>query len=575
MESLQRGFLQIGSICALEPDMNIVKKWLSNTPESWALILDNADDLDLDLSPYFPVGNRGIILITTRNPGCTIHATVGSHKLGAMTTDAAVTLILKTTGVDTFHKPARETAKPVVETLGCLALAVVQAGAVIREGQCRMEEYCAIYSRHRQELRSQNAVQCGDEYQYTVYTTWDVSRKMIGEMPSQAGRDAIELLKIFSFLHHEGISEFMFKNAWYFKKHETSSGWMLSHQSDIVQRQTISVAAESEDWDALPFRAALSLLLSFSLINRDNDYEISMHTLVHTWARDRLISSNDETAWAQAISTVALSIGPDSNPMGYHYRRTLVPHIDAILDGQVDSIFDLHDAGKDSLRIAENFAQVYHEVGRRQDALQLAERVANVYRRTLGEEHPRTMNSMALLAIYCSDAGQQEKTLELRKTVMELRLRTLGAENLETLESIHDLACGYHSMGDLHQALKLLEPAVKVKERLLGKENPENLLSMESLALCYSEAGRHEEALQLTEHVVGLSIRTLGLANPETLAFIRSLADRCYDVGRREMLLPLAKIADYGYADTLSEAHPTALRSSIGLVLVLSLVGKR
>ena len=568
MESLQRGFLQIASICALEPDMNVVKKWLSNTPESWALILDNADDVDLDLSPYFPVGNRGIILITTRNPGCTIHATVGSHKLGPMTPDEAVTLILKTTGVGTSHKSAREKAKPVVELLGYLPLAVVQAGALIREGQCRMEEYCAIYSQHRQKLLSQNAVQCGHEYQYTVYTTWDVSRKMIGEMTSQVGRDAIELLKIFSFLHHEGISESMFKYAHYFKRYKTTPGWMLSHQSDIVQRQT------SQEWDPLPFRAALSLLLSFSLINRDNDYEISMHTLVHTWARDRLISSNDKTAWEQAIATVALSIGWDNNTNGYHHRRTLVPHIDACLDGQNDSIFDLHDAGTASLRIAENFAQVYHEVGRRQDALQLAERVANVEQTTLGEEHPHTMDSMAWLSIYCSDAGQREKALELRKKVMELRSRILGAEDLATLESICDLACGYHSMGDLVQALELLEPAVKAKERLLGKENPENLPSMLDLAFFYSNAGRDEEALQLIEHVVGVSMRTLGAANPDALAYIRSLADRCHGVGRREMLLPLATLANRGYADTLGESHPTTLRSSIDLVISLSRVGK-
>ena len=106
--------------------MDAVKRWLSNTSESWALILDNADDPHLDISPYFPVGNRGIVLITTRNPECQIHATVGSYELGAMEPDEAVTLILKTTEVsDQLDKSIRKSAGRVVTILGYLTLAIV------------------------------------------------------------------------------------------------------------------------------------------------------------------------------------------------------------------------------------------------------------------------------------------------------------------------------------------------------------------------------------------------------------------------------------------------------------------
>ncbi len=169
--------------------MDAVKRWLSNTSESWALILDNADDPHLDISPYFPVGNRGIVLITTRNPECQIHATVGSYELGAMEPDEAATLILKTTEVsDQSDKSIRKSAGRVVTTLAYLALTTVQAGAVIRPGRCEMEEYCTLYYRRRRELLNQKAVQDGEDHRYTVYTTWDVSLKMIEEMSSEAER---------------------------------------------------------------------------------------------------------------------------------------------------------------------------------------------------------------------------------------------------------------------------------------------------------------------------------------------------------------------------------------------------
>ena len=59
---------------------------------------------------------------------------------------------------------------------------------------------------------------------------------------------------------------------------------MLSHQLQILRRQI------SQEWDAYPLRAAVSVLLSFSLIHRDKDGMISIHPLVHTdpYQRDNL-----------------------------------------------------------------------------------------------------------------------------------------------------------------------------------------------------------------------------------------------------------------------------------------------
>jgi hypothetical protein len=111
-------------------------------PESWMLILDNADDPDIDLFPHFPLGDRGTILITSRNPECRIHATAGVCELGRMEEEEATTLMLKTVGhEDLSDEAAREIAKSAVSILGYLALAIDQAGAVVRQGLYTMEEY--------------------------------------------------------------------------------------------------------------------------------------------------------------------------------------------------------------------------------------------------------------------------------------------------------------------------------------------------------------------------------------------------------------------------------------------------
>ncbi|KAK3170216.1 hypothetical protein OEA41_009602 [Lepraria neglecta] len=536
--------MAVAKVCGLEPHVDAVKRWLSNTSEPWALILDNADDPRLDISPYFPVGNRGIVLITTRNPDCRIYATVGSYELGAMEPDDAVSLILKTTGVrKQLDKSIRESAKPVVATLGYLALAIVQAGAVIRQGRYKMEEYCTIYHQRRHELLSQKAVRDVEDYRYTVYTTWEVSLKMIEEMSSEAGRYAIELLQIFSFLHHDKISEEMFHRAG------------TSLQSD-----------RHSEWDVSPFRAAVSILLSFSLINLNKDRLISLHPLVHRWTRDRLSPSDEETIWTQTTSTVALSISWTFETGDYRFRKSLVPHVDACLGGRNDGIFHLRDIGEDCQRMASKFALVYSEAGRRQEALQLTEQVVEANKRTLGEEHPDTLGSIHNLAIRYSEAGRRQEALRLTEQVVEANKRTLGEEHPDTLGSIHTLANSYSEAGRRQEALRLTEQVVEANKRTLGEEHPNTFRSIHDLAIGYSKAGRRQEALQLTEQVVEANKRTLGEEHPDTLVSIHNLAIGYSEAGRRQEALRLIEQVVEARKRILGEEHPDTLLSIHTLV---------
>ena len=61
---------------------------------------------------------------------------------------------------------------------------------------------------------TERAVQGSGDYEYTVYTTWELSLRMIENMQDEMGRDVFELLQIFSFLHYNGISEEIFHRGW-------------------------------------------------------------------------------------------------------------------------------------------------------------------------------------------------------------------------------------------------------------------------------------------------------------------------------------------------------------------------
>ena len=550
--------------------MAVVQRWLSNASESWVLILDNADDPGLDLSAYFPVGNRGVILITSRNPECKVHATVGSYELGAMSEDEAVTLILKTAGADDLLSPsAWETARPVVRTLGYLALAITQAGAVIRQGRCTIEEYCTFYARRRKDLLSQKAIQGGEDYRYTVYTTWEVSRQMIKERSTEAGQDALDLLKVFSFLHHEGISEEIFSQAFTNLHNVRQSDWMLSHLPNIVLRHL------HQEWDVDTLRMAVSVLLSFSLIYRDKRNLVSMHPLVHTWVRDRLDPPDEDRVWTQTTSMLALSIPWTFGIADYRFRQALISHIDTCLSFRKEGIFYLGEIGDDCQNMATSFSLVYGDAGRIQEALQLTERVVEVRKKTLGEEHPDTLHSIHTLAVGYSEAGERQKALQLTERVVEVYKKTLGEEHPDTLRSIHTLAIRYSEAGERQKALQLTEWVVEVRKKTLGEEHPDTLHSIHNLAIRYSEAGERQKALQLTEWVVEVYKKTLGEEHPDTLRSIHNLAIRYSEAGERQKALQLTEWVVEVYKKALGEEHPNTLSSIYTLAVRYNEAGER
>jgi tetratricopeptide (TPR) repeat protein len=570
-DNIERGLVKTAAVCGVAGEVNVFRRWLSNLSETWLMIFDNADDPDLDLSRYFPVGARGTTLITTRNPECRHHAPTGSSwELREMAVEEAIVLILKMSGVDDVSDPRmRDMAKPVVLTLGCLALAVAQAGAVIQQGVCGMDEYCELYSQRRKELLGHRSVQGGDGYKYTVYTTWEISLQAIEAMADVAAKNAMELLQIFSFLHHEGISEEIFRRAWTNLWNEDHSDWIKRHQFHILLRQG------STEWEPQALRKALSILSSFSLINRDKNGLMSMHPLVHGWARDRLSRSDEEWKWTLTVSTIAVSISWTFQTADYRFRRSLIPHLDACLRVYGGGIFRLQTTKNDNLGMAEKFALAYQENGRYVEASELTEKVMVARKRTLGEDHPDTLRAMHALANLNSEVGRQQEALELMEKVVAKTERTLGEEHLDTLRAMHNLAISYSEVGRRREALELTEKVVAARERMLGEEHPDMLGSMHTLANRYSEVGRRQEALELMEKVVAARKKMLGEEHPDTLRSMYTLANRYSEVGRRQEALELTEKVVTTRERTLGEEHPDTLRSIHALAINYSEVGRQ
>ena len=68
IDSTQARLVRMTLLVQVGQEIHDIKPVLPSTSQLWLLVFDNADDLSLSFDLYFPAGDRGVILITSRNP---------------------------------------------------------------------------------------------------------------------------------------------------------------------------------------------------------------------------------------------------------------------------------------------------------------------------------------------------------------------------------------------------------------------------------------------------------------------------------------------------------------------------
>jgi tetratricopeptide (TPR) repeat protein len=531
------------------------------------LVIDNADNPDMDISTIFPVGNRGSILVTTRNPRCTIHASAGSHELGEMGLEDGVKLFLRAANLeDASSELIQEEARAIVKTLGFLALAIVQAGAYVQQGLCSIDEYCDVYGRRRERLLNHLSHQAGSSYGFSVYTTWEVSLDAIKSRSDKTSKHAVELIQILGFFHHDNITDEIFERSWKNTRNEKDI------QKNLAGMFYISEEGGSE-WDPTSMiREAAVLLASFSLIKLDLiHHSMSMHPLVHAWARDRLSEDLRQHYRAAAGYTLSSAISKTFHASDYKFRRILVPHIDSYL--QCSSTV-LRYSDEDQVEMSDRFSLPFAENGRLKDSMELREKTLAARQRTLGSEDPNTLDAMYYLALSYHDLGRYQEAMDLLEKTFEVSQKTLGSEHPDTLRAMNYLATSHRDLGRHQEAMELLEKTFKASQKTLGSEHPDTLRAMYYLAASYSCLGRHQEAMELLEKTFEARQRTLGSEHPDTLSAMNGLGISYSDLGRRQEAMELGKKTLGARQRTLGSEHPNTLAAMSNLACRYSDLGR-
>ncbi|KAJ7291845.1 P-loop containing nucleoside triphosphate hydrolase protein [Mycena rebaudengoi] len=243
--------------------------WLADKQEEWLLLFDNADDVKLDISKFFPRCTFGNILITTRNQELCIHASASS-RVSDMEPEDAKDLLLQLA----YQGRSDKQEKLSSNELHCFALAVSQAGGYIH-ARGKLSGYLKLYQSHCDELLQRVEIQRQNQYGLAVYATWNLSYKKL----SSPGRT---MLQICSRLHHESILEEMFEKA--------SMSQQDLNDSELQRKVTqllTELGKQDGNWNSLVFDGVMGELESYSLIERDRQDDYSSPGTALEWHHHR------------------------------------------------------------------------------------------------------------------------------------------------------------------------------------------------------------------------------------------------------------------------------------------------
>lgn len=532
----------------------------------WLLLVDGANYPD-EMSGLWPPGTRGDIIYTSRNMMLRKLPPPQVRHVLEMDKDEATSLLLKSAHLDTNSQLYITGASIIVEELGCLALAVDQAGAYIANSMCDLDNFLDVFRSHRHELLQNEAYQGAGGPDRAVYTTWDLSVKAIEkqanssieEGPRQGAKAALKILQIFPFFHNESILEEIFKCA-----AENTHAWDETGEQLQELSLTDIIPCPNGRWENFTFRQGVRTLLSFSLIRRDRYRPIfSMHPLVHLWAFDRMTRDEQDRFGDVAFLILSNSFAWKFEVSDYAFRRRLLPHVIAFQKRQ-----PFFTANRDVNGISR-ISRVFEEAGRWHDAEELRTRILEKRKSVLGADHPNTLINMGNLALVYREQGRYTEAEQLERQVLEKRKVVKGADHSDTIASMARLVSVYLEQGRWTEAEELETEVLKNKKAVLGAEHPDTLVSMGNLAYVYREQGRLTEAEQLEKEVLGKKKAILGAEHPETLFTTNNLALVHQNQGRWTEAEQLQKQVLEQKKAVLGAEHPSTLTGMHNLAHIL------
>jgi tetratricopeptide (TPR) repeat protein len=504
-----------------------VTDWLEANND-WLLVLDNVED-GTDVPPFLPQVMTGHVLLTSRHPALD-RVTAEPIPLSPPDVEAAVSFLqARTSNVEAGSEPA---AVELATELGCLPLALEQAGAYMLETQTRFAEYLEGYQRRRLRLLEAAGPVHG-EYRDSVATTWTMNFEDVKRDPKSA-----ELLNLSALLH-----------------------------PDDIPLELLAAAAADTDTspplDRLALNERLVPLYRYSLIRRSpSSSTFSIHRLV----QDVLRSAFDRTELAHWQQRVVLALWrafptPESLYADWANCDLLVRQV------QSCAAF-IESAGPRGVELLTHAGFYLTECGRYEPAEGLLNRAIEAA--TAADDGTRVALARALDRRAWLDLKRARFGEAERRYLEGLRIReqSLNPQHMALAESWNSLGLLYDLQGRWAEAELQFQKALAALHGQGSEGSEEVGITRVNLALLYAHQERFAEAIESGRLAQQTLERHMKATHPVLATNLDNMGWFHLQARQPEVGLPLCEEALRIRQAAMDPEHPDIARSLTNIALL-------
>jgi tetratricopeptide (TPR) repeat protein len=541
--------------------------FLAENPDS-LLIFDNADDPKLDLVPFFPKSYKGIILITSRLRGLGELATLHHLELGPMLQEEAIETLARASrrALPISVLDARE-MNELVEELGCLPLALVQAGVYIfnmgtvqsnDSHSSLFQQYLSLFRKGRAALMRKEGTASLDQYRRGVYSTLDLSYGLLPPL-------ARDLLGLCSQFHYTNISLSMILTAANRKFEDKRSYLRRPESHEHIKERLRALLCPDGSWSELHVRDIIQSLASFSLAQiavANDTILLRFHPLVHSWAHEML--SREAASEYRMMVTTVLSTSLETMPPAH--LQYVPQHIVKVVEETPPGELHITDAIIFGGYLGDN--------GMGKMGIELLEDAVKRLKEEAGPNHIDTIDATVLLCDAYLEFGKMKEPEALLSDALEVQRTIRGEEHVETMKTHMLLLSSRLQQGRYEECLDALIKLQKMFQERIGENQEDTLLTASLLAMAYTELGKREEAAEIQRRVLKIQQETLGERHPDTFTTLNCLATTYLYMGKtREAEVLYIKVLDTSL-EVLGQKHPMVVTVYNNLARTYQVSGK-
>jgi tetratricopeptide (TPR) repeat protein len=491
-----------------------VLKWLEAHP-GWLLIVDNVDTAEAAreaLKLLVKLG-AGHVMITTRISNWP--AGVEPRELSVLAENDALEFLLERTR----NRPRRSDdgvqGALVARELGCLALALEQAGAYIDKLRLSFTDYLERWRQKRPDV-----LRWHDdglmEYPASVAITWETSFAQLAE-PEQ------RLLQVLAWLAPEPIPLFFF------------------------DAEPLTAAIPEP-------REALAGLAAFSLARFETEADtVVIHRLVQEVARGR----GDETGRASSLRTAldavdASATGDPQDVRSWPVWTPLAAHVTSVV-----SYADAEIIAEPTARLMSKLGLYHLNRGQFRGAEPLMRRALAVVEQSYAPDHPNVAVYLNNLAQLLQDTNRMAEAEPLMRRALAIDEQSYGANHPGVARDLNNLASLLQVTNRMAEVEPLMRRALAIDEQSYGKDHPDIAIDLNNLAQLLKATNRMPEAEPLMRRALAIDEQSYGKDHPSVARDLNNLAALLQATNRMAEAEPLYRRALSIDEQSYGKDHPS------------------